>query len=146
MPESRKTFLEELQSLEEPTKFKILIASTVVIMIVVVYFWLAYFNGIVSSVSQPTVADQNQPAPAAVANHWNALPLGGKPRGRDSRGRQRAIERLFVHPPRDLHWLAPPVLNKDTRLVAVLDPATGAIQARGYERQKPATRRWIVEV
>ena len=41
-------FLEELRSLEESTKKKVLYISAAVIMIVVIYFWLAYFNSLVT--------------------------------------------------------------------------------------------------
>ena|SRR5690348_3509077 len=55
--EPKKGFLEELQSLSEPTKRKIMIVATVVIMAVVIYVWLAYFNNLLASVGQPTVAE-----------------------------------------------------------------------------------------
>jgi len=49
--------LTKLQSLDEPAKAKVLIIATAIIMIVVIYFWLAYFNSIVAGVSAPSVAD-----------------------------------------------------------------------------------------
>ena len=55
-----KSFLEELQSLEESTKTKVLIVSTIVLMLLVFYFWLAYFNGIVSSAGETAGVDQDQ--------------------------------------------------------------------------------------
>jgi type IV secretory pathway TrbL component len=39
--------LEELQSLSEANKKKVLIIATVIIMIIVVGIWIAYFNSIV---------------------------------------------------------------------------------------------------
>jgi hypothetical protein len=55
--ENKKSFLEELQSLDEATKRKVAIATTAVIMIGVVYIWFGYFNSLVAGVSQqPTVA------------------------------------------------------------------------------------------
>ncbi len=80
-----------------------------------------------------------RPAPAAVANHWVSMTRPGKPRGIDSHGRQRAMERLLKHPPNHFHWLAPPVLNKDTRLVALADPATGFLRAQGFEKSGAVT-------
>ena len=69
MDDYRKTFIEELQSLEEPTKKKILVITTIVIMIVVVYLWLAYFNGlIVSNTAQTTVAAGSQAASAQTSS------------------------------------------------------------------------------
>jgi cytoskeletal protein RodZ len=48
MEENRaQKFLKELQSLDEPAKNRILIIATVVIMIVVLFVWIAYFNSIV---------------------------------------------------------------------------------------------------
>ena len=54
------TFLEELQALEEPTKTKVLVVSTAILMIIVIYFWIAYFNGIVSGGAQATISNQDQ--------------------------------------------------------------------------------------
>ena len=43
--------------------------------------------------------------------------------------------------PFDLAWLAPPILNDDTRLVAVAEPATGRLALQGFERGgQPATQ------
>lgn len=58
-------FIEQLQSLNEPKKTKVLVVATIIVMAVVVYFWLGYFSSIVSSVPQPAVAAQDQSAPMA---------------------------------------------------------------------------------
>jgi hypothetical protein len=50
--EHQKTFLEELRSLNEPTKRKVLIVATIVIMAIILYLWLGYFNGLVAD-NQP---------------------------------------------------------------------------------------------
>ncbi len=42
-----KSFLAQLQSLEEPIKRRILVGATAVVMVVVVYIWVGYFNSIV---------------------------------------------------------------------------------------------------
>lgn len=80
--EHQKSFLAELQSLDAPTKRKVVIVSTVVVMVIVIYLWFGYFNGLVADVSQPTVAaNQEQKAPgsffqnikngmAAIANEF----------------------------------------------------------------------------
>lgn len=65
--EHKKSFLEELQSLDEPTKKKVMIVATVVIMGVVIYFWLAYFNNLVAGIDQSTVAE-NVSSSAATAS------------------------------------------------------------------------------
>ena len=68
-------FLEELQSLDERTKSRVLIVTTIVIMAIIIYFWLGYFNSIVSSGVQPAVADANQPADTADSGQ-TAQPAG----------------------------------------------------------------------
>ena len=83
-----------------------------------------------------------------VANHWLNTEWNGRPRGIDSRGRQRGLKRQVEQFGNDLGqgfaWLRPPVLNRLTRLAASLNPATGALQVVGLERQGsialPATR------
>jgi hypothetical protein len=80
-----------------------------------------------------------RPGPAAVANHWCAMPLQGRPRGKNSYGRQRAMERLLKYPPCGFTWLAPPVLNRNTRMVALADPASGSLLVQGWENKGPAT-------
>ncbi|HEX4104403.1 MAG TPA: hypothetical protein VHZ04_02920 [Candidatus Paceibacterota bacterium] len=64
--EHKKGFLEELQSLDEGTKQKVLIVATVVIMIVIIYFWLAYFNNIVAGVGQVAAGPAVNAAPATA--------------------------------------------------------------------------------
>ena len=50
-----KPFLEELQALDSGKKRNILIIVTVVLMALVLYIWLGYFNNIVGSTGiQPT--------------------------------------------------------------------------------------------
>jgi len=66
--ETKRSFIEELQALNEPTKRKVLIGATVVIMLIVAYLWLGYFNGLIAASSQapvaaaqPTTAEEQQP-------------------------------------------------------------------------------------
>lgn len=86
-----------------------------------------------------------RPAPAVAANHWISMSQKGRPRGKDSHGRQAALERLSKTPPSHFNWLAPPVLNKDTRVVALADPASGFLRAQGWEKGQPATRPLFLE-
>ncbi len=44
----KRSFIDELRSLEEPKKKKILVGVTIIIMFLVLYFWLIYFNSIVA--------------------------------------------------------------------------------------------------
>ena len=62
--EAPKTFLEELQALSEPTKFKVLVVATIMVMAVVLYLWLGYFNAIVAD-NQP---QQNSAGPGFAQN------------------------------------------------------------------------------
>ena len=47
MNADRKSFIEELRSLSEPVKRKILFCAAIMSMIIVTTLWLAYFNTIV---------------------------------------------------------------------------------------------------
>ena len=71
--ENKKSFIDELRSLDEAAKQKIMIVATMAIMIVVVYVWFGYFNGLVrrrptqpAIIAQTGVA-QNQTTPQAPA-------------------------------------------------------------------------------
>ncbi|MBY0335422.1 MAG: hypothetical protein K2X11_02345 [Acetobacteraceae bacterium] len=72
-------------------------------------------------------------APAVVAaNHWDAMPLRGAPRWRDSAAREARLLADFV--------VEPPVLNPLTRVVARMEPATGHLALEGHERHGLAAR------
>jgi hypothetical protein len=78
---NQKNFFEGLQSLSESMKQRILVVSTIVIMVVVVYVWLGYFNGIVANNSQSdqtiaqSVPQQTEPA-ASGPNFWQKMESG----------------------------------------------------------------------
>ena len=73
MEENRiQDLLEKLQSLDEPTKRKVLIGSTVVIMIVVLFVWVAYFNSIVI----PSAAQMGTDQAAATSTQPIAATAG----------------------------------------------------------------------
>jgi len=86
-----------------------------------------------------------RPAPAAVANHWVSMAKPGKGKNKDSLGRQQAMERLLRHPPNHFNWLAPPVLNKDTRLVVLAEPSSGFLRVQGFEKSAAVTRPLTLE-
>lgn len=67
MHEDQKGFLEEIQSLSEGTKKRVLIIGTALIMIIVIGVWLSYFNSIIGDASQSQVAESAATAPAATA-------------------------------------------------------------------------------
>lgn len=56
--ENKKSFLDELQSLDEATKRKVAVIATGIFMIGVVYLWFGYFNGLVVGVSQQQATEQ----------------------------------------------------------------------------------------
>jgi len=79
--------------------------------------------------------------PTAIANDWIALPERGHSRSRSSRDRQRLMEGALNGQD---NWRAPPVLNPDTRMVAVMNPALGSVTAQGFERSEPATALFVM--
>jgi ABC-type Fe3+ transport system permease subunit len=83
MEENRiQDFLVKLQSLDEPTKRKVLIGSTIVIMIVVLFVWVAYFNSIVlpsaTQTDQGAVTSTAQTAPTTTTGpgFWKGIENG----------------------------------------------------------------------
>lgn len=82
-----------------------------------------------------------------IANHWvNSQWRRGRARGIDSEGRwhsmRASIEQTDMG--QGFGWLRPPVLNRLTRLAAVMNAATGALSVVGLERKgtiaMPVTR------
>lgn len=74
--------------------------------------------------------------PAAIANHWVALRRRGAARGRHSLERLVQMEAAL---PGAAFAPAAPIANRDTRLVAVLNPGLGRLAVQGWERGQPAT-------
>jgi hypothetical protein len=76
-------FLQKLQSAPEPTKRRWIMAITAVVMVAVIYVWLAYFNSLITAgFSQPAIPSVNsgqvpaEPAPSAgvgSASFWQKL-------------------------------------------------------------------------
>lgn len=52
----QKSFIEEIRSLSDPVKRKIMLGATAVSMVLVMYLWFAYFNTIVPNVVPVTTA------------------------------------------------------------------------------------------
>jgi hypothetical protein len=81
-------------------------------------------------------------APAAVANHWVEFPLKGKPRGHDSHGRLEDMACILDQPLCwDMSWLKEPILNADTRVVAMMNAHSGTALVQGYEGVVAVTER-----
>ena len=77
LQEQQRGMLSELQSLDEPTKKKVLIVTTVIAMVLVIYFWLAYFNNLVGGFSQPAEAQLSTSTfPSSGASIWQNMHAG----------------------------------------------------------------------
>ena len=67
MPDApQKTFLEEIQSLDQATKQKVLIIASASIMAIIVFLWMAYFNTLIGGAPGIAVVSQ-MAAPATVS-------------------------------------------------------------------------------
>ncbi len=82
MEQKSRTFLEELQALDESVKRRVLTVATVVVMVVVAYVWVGYFNGLVAGSSQEQsaiVAAAQTPTGGAGDggyNFWQSIKSG----------------------------------------------------------------------
>ena len=83
----------------------------------------------------------------AMANHWRSMPERGLPRGEDSETRQADMAAFVggTDDPWSMEWLKAPILNRTTRVSAVLCPATGRIKVAGGEADGRATE-WLETV
>ena len=78
--------------------------------------------------------------PATVANHWIGFPFKGKPRGHHSHARLEDMTRILNQPPCwEMSWLKEPILNADTRVVAMMNARSGTAVVQGYEGTVAAT-------
>jgi hypothetical protein len=76
----------------------------------------------------------------AVANHWDGLGLPGAARWMESGERQAMMASLMEgSPPQGLGWLRPPLLNRGTRLAAVMRPASGQLSVAGFSGERQVT-------
>lgn len=79
-------------------------------------------------------------APVCAANHWLAdASLNGRPRTETSRERHAMLTAVMARTT-ELEWVQAPILNKDTRLAAVANAATGRLLVQGFEGGAPATQ------
>jgi hypothetical protein len=75
----------------------------------------------------------------AIANEWRSAHLSGRVRGRDNAERRSQMERVHGQALSAFEWMAPPILNRFTRLAVNANAAQGTLRVLGYEREAPAT-------
>ncbi len=80
--------------------------------------------------------------PGCSANHWRTESFGAgwKSRGQDNLSRCAGLYELLDRPAEGFAWIAPPVLNRDTRLAVRMNAATAELVVIGIEEERPATR------
>ena len=78
-------------------------------------------------------------SPACITNHWLTPGLAGDDRGCESRERKARLERVHQSIPDGFDWLAPPILNADTRLAVLANAETRRLLVQGSEPDGPAT-------
>ena len=81
------------------------------------------------------------PVDAVAANHWTGMAGGrGRPRNNTSLSRHVAMCALSrAAPDWSLGWLKPPILQADTRLAVMANPASGRLVVQGLESTGPTT-------
>ncbi len=81
------------------------------------------------------------PTTPVAANHWANDPgPAGRPRHPSSPARRAAMCGLRAAPPGwSLEGLQPPILQHDTRLALMANPASGCMLVQGWERTGPVT-------
>ena len=70
---------------------------------------------------------------------WQAAGWYGHARGKNNAGRSRQMHSVSTDLDADFPWLAPPILNDNTRFVMIADAARGRIVAQGIEARRAAT-------
>ncbi|HUZ92651.1 MAG TPA: hypothetical protein VNG29_01490 [Candidatus Paceibacterota bacterium] len=70
-------FIQKLQSLPDAQKHRVMIVATAVVMVAIVYVWLAYFNGLVSGFSNQATDVPAVAAPAAAGSPGAGATAGG---------------------------------------------------------------------
>ena len=92
-------------------------------------------------VIERTMMEAFMPAEPVAANHWASDPgPAGRPRHPSSLARHTAMCALQATPPGwSFDWLQPPILQHDTRLGLMANPATGRMLVQGWERTGPVT-------
>ncbi len=82
-----------------------------------------------------------EPPEPAAANHWSAAPGElGRPRNESSLDRRAAMAGLLERGQGwSFDWLTAPILQPDTRLAVMANPASGRLLVQGWETDGAAT-------
>lgn len=85
--------------------------------------------------------------PGTWANDWQTSRFGPNwtPRGHDNPGRCAGLGLLSGQPASGFGWIAPPVLNRDTRLAVRANAASGDLAVLGVEQERPATQEFLLK-
>jgi hypothetical protein len=85
--------------------------------------------------------EHNTTSDAFAANEWRAIARRARHHSAfENDARLTAIRSASAMWDPDLQWVRWPILNPDTRLAMMANPASGDIIARGYEDGAPATQ------
>ena len=82
--------------------------------------------------------------PAAAANHWVGMKLRGRARGHQSPERQAQMDRNLAGDAETL--FSAPIINRDTQLIAQMNPHSGRLSLQGWEHGLPATAELALDV
>lgn len=77
--------------------------------------------------------------PTAISNHWIDVKRPGRQRGRDSLARRTCMMDAMGAEWPDFDWVKPPIANRDTRIAAEMNAATGMFILQGWEGTEPVT-------
>lgn len=73
---AQKSFIEYLQGLPKASKRKVLVASVVVIMTIIVFFWIAYFNSMIAAITESSTQSPSVEETAQGVDIWHQFTGG----------------------------------------------------------------------
>lgn len=92
-------------------------------------------------VVERTMDEAFVPSVPVAANHWTSRPgPAGRPRNASSRERHAVMCGTTAMPPDwSFGWLRPPIVQPDTRVAVMANPATGRLMVQGWENTGAVT-------
>jgi hypothetical protein len=67
--------LEELQSLSDGNKKRVLVIATVIIMVIIIGVWVVYFNSIIMGTAQPVATEATTTSAVATPTPTTTAPV-----------------------------------------------------------------------